>query len=523
MRELEVLVGLVLAAVMLAALARRVGAPYPVFLALGGAILAFVPGAPSFTVLPELALALFVAPVLLDAAYDASPRDLKDNWAPVAGLVVFAVGFTTIAVAVVARALMPALPWAPAIALGAVVAPPDAAAATAVLRQLRLPQRIVTILEGESLLNDASALLIYRLAVGAVAANGFSLGAVAPTFLFAVAGSVIAGPVLGRLSRVMTARVRDVPTAVILQFVTTFGIWIAAERVGLSGVLTMVCFAMTVARTAPARTPARIRVPSYAVWETVVFLLNVLAFIFIGLQIRPILERIDPVARGRYFAVAAAVLVTVIVVRLAWHMSFNAIVRWRHRRLGFRPPRPMLRPTVGSGLVISWAGMRGIVTLAAALALPAGFPFRDLIVLTAFSVVLGTLTLQGLTLKPLLRALDLRDDDPVGHEVGAARERALRAGLARFEDDRSPVAEAVRQEFTAHLGSVDADPADGAARRFAHIDIHRQALQAARQAVFAMRASHEIGDDAFHQMEEELDWIEMASGGSEGADPEPRS
>ena len=173
MKELEVLIGLVLAAVILAAAARRVGAPYPVFLALGGAILAFVPGAPTFTVLPELALALFVAPVLLDAAYDASPRDLKDNWAPLTGLVVVAVGLTTIAVAVVARMLMPAMPWAPAIALGAVVAPPDAAAATAVLRQLRPPHRILTILEGESLLNDASALLIYRLAVGAVAARAF--------------------------------------------------------------------------------------------------------------------------------------------------------------------------------------------------------------------------------------------------------------------------------------------------------------------------------------------------------------
>ena len=519
MSELQVLVGLVLAAVMLAALARRVGAPYPVFLALGGAILAFVPGAPSFTVLPELALALFVAPVLLDAAYDASPRDLRDNWAPVTGLVVFAVGFTTIAVAVVARALMPALPWAPAIVLGAVVAPPDAAAATAVLRQLRLPQRILTILEGESLLNDASALLIYRLAVGAVAANGFSVRTVAPTFLFAVAGSVVAGPVLALLSRRLTERVRDVPTAVILQFVTTFGVWILADRIGLSGVLTMVCFAMTVARTAPERTPARIRIPSYAVWETVVFLLNVMAFIFIGLQIRPILESLDPAARGRYVAVAAAVLVTVIVVRIAWHMSFNAVIRWRDRRHGFNPPRPMLRPTVGSGLVISWAGMRGIVTLAAALALPAAFPFRDLIVLTAFSVVLGTLTLQGLTLKPLLRRLNLRDDDPVGREVGAARERALRVGLSRFESDRSPVAEAVRQEFIAHLGSVDADPEEGEARRFAHGDIHRRALHAARQAVFAMRATDEIGDDAFHQMEEELDWIEMAGGGDEDGDP----
>src|SRR5262245_33710935 len=166
MRELEAIIGLLLAAVVLAAVARRAGAPYPVFLAPGGALLAFLPGAPSLTVPPELALALFVAPVLLDAAYDASPRDLKDNWAPVAGLVVFAVGLTTAAVALVTRALLPDMPWAPAIALGAVIAPPDAAAATAVLRGLRPPHRILTILEGESLLNDASALLIYRLAVG---------------------------------------------------------------------------------------------------------------------------------------------------------------------------------------------------------------------------------------------------------------------------------------------------------------------------------------------------------------------
>jgi CPA1 family monovalent cation:H+ antiporter len=509
--QLEVLIGLVLAATLLAAVARRVGAPYPAFLALGGATLAFVPGAPSFTVPPELALALFVAPILLDAAYDTSPRDLKDNWAPVTGLVVCAVGLTTIAVAIVARALIPAMPWASAIALGAVVAPPDAAAATAVLRHLKPPRRILTVLEGESLLNDASALLIYRLAVGAVAAGGFSIGAVAPTFLFAVAGSVVAGPALGWLFLRLMDRVRDVPTAIILQFVATFGVWIVADRIGLSGVLTMVSFAMTLARTAPERTPARIRIPSYAVWETVVFVLNVLAFVFIGLQIRPILDGLEPTARGPYFAVACSALLTVIVVRIAWHMSFNAAVRWRDSRVGFHPPRPMLRPTVGSGLVISWAGMRGIVTLAAALALPAMFPFRDVIVLTAFFVVLGTLTLQGLTLGPLLRALDLRDDDPVGREAGAARERALHAALASFEDEQSPVAAAVREEFIAHLGSDGGDPGDS--RRSAHHGIHLRALQAARQAVLAMRASDEIGDDAFHQMEEELDWIEMAEGG----------
>jgi CPA1 family monovalent cation:H+ antiporter len=486
-----------------------------VFLAIGGALLAFVPGAPSFSVPPELALALFVAPILLDAAYDASPRDLRDNWVPVTGLVVVAVGLTTIVVAVVARALLPDLPWTPAIALGAVVAPPDAAAATAVLRHLKPPHRILTILEGESLLNDASALLIYRLAVGAVAANEFSVGAIAPTFLLAVVGSVTVGPVLGWLFLRLSSRVQDVPTAIILQFVTTFGVWILADRMGLSGVLTMVCYAITVARTAPELTPARIRIPSYAVWETVVFVLNALAFIFIGLQIRPILASLEPAVRGRYVAVAVAVLVTVILVRIAWHMSFNAVIRWRERRFGFRPPRPMLRPTVGSGLVISWSGMRGIVTLAAALALPGAFPFRDLIVLTAFFVVLGTLAIQGLTLGPLLRALDLHDDDPVGQEVAAARERALRAGLAALEHDRSRAAEAVRQEFTAHLGPVDAKAEDKEVKRFVHRDVHRGALQAARQAVLDMRASEEIGDDSFHRVEEELDWIEMSGGGKE--------
>ena len=514
MRELEQLLGLFVAAVILAAGARRVGAPYPVFLALGGALLAFAPVAVSFRLPPELALALFVAPILLDAAFDASLRDLKDNWVPVTGLVVFAVGFTTAGVALVVRALIPEMAWGPAIALGAIVAPPDAVAATAVLRQLRPPHRILTILEGESLLNDATALLIYRLAVGAVAANAFSLTAIAPAFLLAVAGSVVVGPALGWVLLQVMDRVQHVPTAIILQFVSTFGVWVLAESIGLSGVLTMVCYAVTVAQTAPERIPARIRIPTYAVWETVVFALNVLAFIFIGFQIRPILESLEPADRGRYFAVAGAVLLTVIVVRLAWHMSFNAVIRWRHRRFGFHPPRPMLRPTVGSGLIISWSGMRGIVSLAAALALPSAFPYRDLIVLTAFAVVLGTLVIQGLTLKPLLRALDLRDDDPVGREVRAARERALRAGLATFANDRSPTAEAVRQEFTAHL-TAERPGSDAGTTPPAHSDIHRGALQAARQSVLAMRANDEIGDDAFHQIEEELDWIEMAGGGKE--------
>ena len=283
-----------------------------------------------------------------------------------------------------------------------------------------------------------------------------------------------------------------------------------AEHIGLSGVLTTVCYAIALARSAPERIPARMRIPSYAVWDAAIFALNILAFIFIGLQIRPILESLEAAHRSQYFAVAGAVLLTVIVVRFAWHMPFNAVVRWRHRRRGFHPPRPMLRPTIGSGLVISWAGMRGIVTLAAALALPPAFPYRDLIVLTAFSVVLGTLAIQGLTLKPLLRALDLHDNDPIGTELNAARARALHTVLASFAADQSPVAEIVRQELAAILANTpaDANAVDGTGTT--HGEIFRGAVRVARQAVLTMRASDEIGDDAFHRMEEELDWFEMA-------------
>jgi CPA1 family monovalent cation:H+ antiporter len=523
MNEFEALVGLLLAAIILAAVARRVGAPYPAFLALGGAVLAFLPGAPAFAIEPRLALALFVAPILLDAAYDTSPRDLKDVWVPVASLVLVSVGLTTVAVAWVVHALAPAIPWAAAIALGAIVAPPDAAAAMAVLRHVRPPHRILTILEGESLLNDATALLIYRLAVGALAANAFSLRAVAPTFLVAVAGSVVVGPAAAWLSLRLMTKVRDVPTAIILQFISTFGVWILADRIGLSPVLTMVCYAVTAARRAPELTPARIRIPSYAVWDTVVFVLNVLAFVFIGLQIRPILTSLDAAIRLRYLYIAGAVLVTVIVVRFAWVMTHNAVLRWTIRRFGFHPRRPTLRPSVASGLIVSWCGMRGIVSLAAALALPiqidgSPFPFRDLILLTVFSVVLGTLVIQGLTLRPLLRALDLHDDDPVGQEVDGARARALEAALAVLDRDDSESARAVRQEFIAHLRPATGDPGDAEGTGSEHEDIHQRALAAARQVIFDLRAKDEIGDDAFHQLEEEFDWIEMGSGARDEAE-----
>jgi Na+/H+ antiporter len=510
----ESLLGVLLVAVLLAAAARKIGAPYPAFLAIGGALLAFIPGAPRFTIDPEVALALFVAPVLLDAAYDASPRDLKALWVPIASLAVVSVLVTTAAVAAVARLLVPDMPWAAAIALGAIVSPPDAAAAMAVLRQLRPPYRIVTILEGESLLNDAGALLIYRLAVGATAMTSLSIGRLAPSMLLVLVGSVGLGLILARLVLWLTGDVQDVPTAVILQFISTFGVWILADRLGLSPILTMVCFAIAVARVAPARTPARVRVPSYAVWETAVFVLNVLAFVFIGLQIRPILSGVDPDTRVRYLVFAAIVLATVVVARIAWVLLHSSVVAWKNRRFGYRPPRPgMPAPTLAGGLVISWAGMRGIVTLAAALALPeeadgGAFPYRGLIVFTAFAVVVGTLVLQGMTLAPLLRVLRLEDDDPVGREAERARRRAVEAALAMLDGESSRAAEAIRLEFSAHMGGSAADEA-AEPGELSHDEIHRRAVDAARRALIAMRDVGEIGDDAFHRLEEALDRAEL--------------
>jgi CPA1 family monovalent cation:H+ antiporter len=497
--------------VLLATLARRIGAPYPALLAVGGAVLALVPGGPRLVLDPGLALALFVAPVLLDAAYDASLRDLRDNWVPLAGLIVVAVLLTATAVAAVARALRPELSLAAALVLGAVVAPPDAAAATAVLRQVRLPHRLLVILEGESLLNDAVALLVFRLALAATA-NGFAPVRTVPLALASVAGSIVAGVVVARVYGRLTAPIRDVPSNIVLQFVGTFGVWMLAERVGLSGVLTIVAFAMTAARRG-AQTPAAQRVPSFAVWDTVVFVLNVLAFMLIGLQLRPIFERLSRAQRSADLAFAAAVLATVIVVRFAWVMTYNTVVRWKVRRFGMSSRRPMMRPTVRGGLIISWCGMRGIVTLAAALALPERFPQRDLMVLTAFAVVLGTLLIQGLTLRPVLRLFALRGDDTLERETRLARQHAFQAALDSIGDETTLEAQALRHEYRLALERLSASTDEPLAQvPLASDPLRRRAVTAARARVVELRERAEIGDDAYHLLEEELDRFELSVG-----------
>jgi len=494
---------LLLAAVLLAAFARRFEVPYPALLALAGAVLAFLPIAPAIEIDPDLALALFVAPVLLDAAFDTSPRDLKRNVLPLTSLAIVAVLITTAAVALIGWKLA-GLPLAAAIALGAIVAPPDAAAAAAVLRQFRPPRRLMAILQGESLLNDATALLAYRMAV--VAATGaLVLGSAIPMLALSMVGSIVAGYALARLFRLAMTRVDDAATATILQFVSTFGVWIFADRIGLSAIITMVVYAITLARSISRTASPRNRVSSYSVWETAVFVLNVLAFVLMGLQSRPILDRLSESGRMQALVLGVVVLATVILVRLAWVLAAGAMMRlvsswfggpWHAGKLGMR-----------GDLLVAWCGMRGLVTLATAFALPSGFPGRDPIVLTAFCVVLGTLVLQGMTLKPLLRLLRFEPDNSLEHEVSRARVAVMQAALDSLAGDSSRIAAAVRDQYAA--ARTVAEKPDNPQAATEYDELRLRAIKYQRKALERLRTEGAIGDEAYHRLEEELDWAEL--------------
>ncbi|OBQ59356.1 cation:proton antiporter [Mesorhizobium erdmanii] len=501
----ELTLVLLLTAVALTAVSRRLEIPYPSLLALAGVAIAFVPGAPVIEIDPELALALFIAPVLLDAAYDTSLRDLKRYRLSLLLLALGAVVFTTVIVAFVGWK-MAGLPIAAAIALGAIVAPPDAVAASAVLGQFKVPHRITAILQGESLLNDATALLIYRLAVSA-ALGSIMLSNAVPTILLSTIGSLVAGYVLGRFSLLTLTRIEDAASSTVVQFAGTFGVWILADRLGLSAIITIVVYAITIARRAPRRISARRRVSTYSVWESAVFVLNVLAFVLMGLQARSIVGRLSGEGQGEAFLFAATVLAVVIVARLVWVASYVAIIRW-FARFGGEDKRRDL-PTFRGAVLVGWCGMRGLVTLVVAIALPANFPGRDPIVLAAFAAVLGTLVLQGMTLKPLLRILNFDPDRTVDNEVAQARVAVMQAALDVLSRKTSAAAAVVREQYEAQR-LIAENPEDAqAATEYDWLRLY--AINRQRDTLEELRRNGTIGDEAYHRLEEEIDWAELAA------------
>ncbi len=508
----EAILFMLAAAVLLLTVANKTRIPYPVLLAVAGGAVALAPFNTTIHLDPDLILALFVGPVLLDAAFDTSIRDLKNNWPAIASLALVAVGLTTAAVAWVVHMLTPQLPWAAAVAIGAIVAPPDAVSAMAVLRDLKLPHRIKVILGGEALLDDASTLLIYRLAVAAVTSSG-NIGAevIAPAFLLSIVGSVVAGFALAWFVARIIAQVQDAPSSIILQFVSTFGVWVLAEQLQLSPILTMVLYAMTLARSRAAYQPPELRMPSFAVWETVVLVLNVLAFLLIGLELGQVLAAAPAGALGQWSLLGAAVLTTVIVVRMIWTITAALIHRRHVSRSTDSAAADGDLPDWRSGLVVGWAGTRGIVTVATALALPPSFPERGMFLFLALMVTLGTLLIQGLTLRPLVNAMRLPADDLVDSEIRHARVETAKAALIAIGDDYQTGAEALRDELRQERDQAShAESGDGRAH-FPIKALRAQALRAQRERLLELRDGGHIGDDAFHRLEEELDLAELAT------------
>jgi CPA1 family monovalent cation:H+ antiporter len=502
MQLFESVLTLAAVAILLLQVSRKLNVPYPTMLAAAGVVVAALPWSPQIRIDPQLALALFIAPALLVAAFDLPPRQMRRHWSALVALAGAATVITAVVVAWVAQALV-GMPWAAALALGAIVAPPDAAAATAVLSRFDLPRRTVTVLEGEGLLNDAVALLLYSAAVAA-ATSSDGLMSVAPQLALAVPGGVLLGVLLGKAYLRIAPLLDGTLGGKVFEFIATFAAWIIATRLQLSAILCVVAYAVVISRGLPAVHSARDRQHSFAVWETTVFLLNVLAFLLMGLQARDVVTRLGwdlwPA-----LGFALAVLGVVIAVRITWVLLYNraehAVARWRGRG---KPP------SLRSALLVAWCGMRGLITLAIALALPAQFPARDLIVLSAFVVVLGTLVLQGLTLAPVIRLLRIKPDGSFDRELMFARNALVDAAVASLGDRNDPVSSRIRADYAAQLDRVCEDE-DASAPDSSETRRRLRAIAAQRRKLMELRDSGRIDDDVFRTLQQELDWEELAA------------
>ncbi|WP_117190847.1 cation:proton antiporter [Rhizobium terrae] len=497
----ESLLLLLLVAVVLLQISRRLSLPYPSMLAMAGAAAALVPGMPYISLEPQTALALFIAPALLDAAFDFPVGIARRFWLP---LLVFAIGGVIVTAAAVAWIgwAFAGLPIAAALVLGAIVAPPDAAAATAVLSSMAIPRTTDTVLRGESLFNDAAALLIFDAAL-AVESAGHMDHEVALHVALAVPGGILLGVLAAQAMRYFTRFVSGTLGGNLLQFVQTFLLWIVAVRLGLSAVLTIVAFAMTLARSNNSFSSARMRVQSYAVWTAVVFVLNVMAFLLMGMQARDIVGNMNAERLGDAAAFALVVVAICIAVRFVVCVGYNRIHAWYAVSHGRPEPASMTQ-----ALLAGWCGMRGLVTLATAFALPADFPQRDVVVLTAFAVVLATLVLQGLTLGSVIRwlGLDRRADGP--RELAEVRGRIAAAGLARLEDAKETEAELLRSKFRIEQEALLHVESAGSLDTYRRLAL--SAIAAQRQELEELRATHRVNVDEYNLLLEEIDWRELS-------------
>jgi Na+/H+ antiporter len=510
-----VLISMLVAVAGLATAARLANIPYPIVLVVGGLALGFAPGLPEIQLAPELVLVIFLPPLLYSAAFFANLRELRSNARGISMLAVGLVLATMCAVAVVAHAVVDGLPWAAAFALGAIVAPTDPLAATTVARRLGVPRRIVTVVEGESLVNDGTALVAYRVAVSAAVGGSFSLWSAGLEFVLGAAGGVVVGIVVGWIISEIRRRLDDVPVEITISLLSGYAGYIPAEALHASGVLAAVTVGIVVGWRAPRISTAGMRLQGYAVWETLVFLVNALLFVLIGLQLRLIIDSLSGASPAMLLAQAAVVSLAVILARIAWMFTMPYVVRALDRR----PTQRERRGDWRQRMVIASSGMRGAVSLAAALALPGNFPHRNIVLFLTFAVIFTTLVLQGLTLPALIRRLGIRDDGTDEREELLARRAATDAALATIDElagedwTRDETAERMRalydyrrSRLAARAGETDDADGDGYERRSrTYQKMVRRVLDAQREELVRLRDRGEISNDVMHRLERELD------------------
>jgi CPA1 family monovalent cation:H+ antiporter len=513
-----VLLGLLVAIAVLLIGAPVLRVPYPIFLVLGGLALSFIPGIPSITLPPDVVLVAVLPPLLYSAAFFTSLRDLRANARPIGLLSIGLVIATTCAVAAIAHEAIDHFSWSAAFVLGAVVSPTDPLASTQIAQRLGVPRRVTAIVEGESLVNDGTALVLYKVAIGAAVAGSFSVWDTGLRFVWAVVGGVAIGLVIGFVIAEVRRRLDNPPLEVTIALMTGYFVFIPATAAGASGVLAVVTAGVYMGWRTPELTSVQTRLQGDGVWEILTFVINALLFALVGLQLPHILDALGGTSRGTLMVDALLVTGTVVVTRISWIPIVAYLPRWLFPSIRERDPYPPF----ALPFIISWSGLRGAVSLAAALAVPltthSGQPFaeRNLIVFLTFCVILGTLVVQGLTLPAVIRAFGVEADDGAAREEAKARIHAARAALDRLDElleadqVREDTAERLRgayqfrqDRFAARLDDDDAGEIEERSTSFQRV--RRELLEAERSAIVQLRRDGVINDDVMYRLTRDLD------------------
>ena len=513
----ELILICLVAVALLALVARKVRVPYPILLTCGGVLLALVPGLPAIHLEPQLVFNLFLPPLIYPAALFTSWRDFRANLRPILSLAIVLVLLTMTATAYLFHGLT-ALPLAVAFVFGAVISPPDAVAALSVTQSLRVPRRIIVILEGESLVNDATAFISFRFAVVAVLTGSFSLGQASLQFLFVAAGGVCVGLAVGWLATQVQKRLDDPPVQTMFSLLTPYVAYFSGEALHVSGILAIVIAGIFYGWRAPRILSGRMRLQALPVWEMVGFVLSGLLFMLVGLQLPLLIQSLPPGSATQAAKLAILVVSVMLLVRFGWMFGATYLLRLLSRKS--RRNRIPWRHTA----LIAWTGMRGADSLAGALAIPfvlrngEPFPGRDLIILLTFCVIFATLVLQGLTLTPLVRWLGVVDDHVTEKEERLARLKANEAALARLEElesshrARRETVERLRAEYEDRIRQlrIEAPDEERVSRLYSRDfeELACEMLQTERDTVIALRNEEAINDQALRRIQRDIDLAE---------------